>query len=269
MEQSQHRSHLSKNHQAASMYAAKFGWHVFPAKGKIPLTPNGHLDATNDQNVIRDLWSKYPSANIGVAVKPSGICVLDLDTKPDRGISAHDTLIDLEQQYGSVTAPCVHTAGGGLHFYFKLDRPLKRKIGFIDAVDFLADGYAIMPPSTGESGSQYVWDSELHLNLLSPPQVPEWLERLVDDHKSEHAAYSPGFWSQLLDNGIGTGNRNDGLTQVLGHLLRRYVSPTLALPLLKSINRTHCQPPLSDDEVEKLFTSIANREFQRRQKQGA
>ena len=63
---------------AALEYAAR-GWHVHPlrSRGKEPITPRGHKDASVDPDVICAWWTANPDANIGIAVAPSGLCVLD------------------------------------------------------------------------------------------------------------------------------------------------------------------------------------------------
>ncbi len=57
------------------------GWYVHPLKpsGKIPITDHGKNDATLDEGVIRDWWTRMPNANVGVSCGPSGLCVLDAD----------------------------------------------------------------------------------------------------------------------------------------------------------------------------------------------
>ena len=48
--------------------------------GKAPLTPHGVKDATTDPDTIRTWWRKWPKANIGIALEPAGLLVLDLDS---------------------------------------------------------------------------------------------------------------------------------------------------------------------------------------------
>ena len=57
------------------------GWHVFPCwpQSKEPMTHHGHLDASNDEAIVRAWWAKTPDANVAIATGPSGLTVLDLD----------------------------------------------------------------------------------------------------------------------------------------------------------------------------------------------
>jgi hypothetical protein len=77
--------------------AARRGWPVFPLygvrdgectcanpdcdrAGKHPLTAHGFKDATRDAAQIRDWWSRWPTANLGIVTgKPSGFVALDID----------------------------------------------------------------------------------------------------------------------------------------------------------------------------------------------
>ena len=77
-------------------------WHVFPvhwprdgvcscgkpdcgtSSAKHPLTPNGLKDATTNPEQIRNWWTRWPYANIGIVTgKVSGIVVVDVD--PEKG----------------------------------------------------------------------------------------------------------------------------------------------------------------------------------------
>lgn len=78
---------------AALGYAAR-GWHVLPpragTKGRdenvdsTRLLPNGHKGASNDPDVVRDWWTHWPDANIGLSLAASDLVALDPDLyKPE------------------------------------------------------------------------------------------------------------------------------------------------------------------------------------------
>lgn len=111
---SQHR-----NLDAALEYA-KEGWPVLPLRGKVPRTTHGVKDATRDAAQIREWWTKWPDANIGLATgKVSGRLVLDIDIK--KGKRGDESLRLLEEQYGPLpeTRKSV-TASGGWHYVFRM-----------------------------------------------------------------------------------------------------------------------------------------------------
>jgi hypothetical protein len=255
---------VSKFHQAASIYAEKLGWYVFPIapREKRPATANGHLNATLDQALIREFWSRIPYANVGIALKPSGIVVLDFDSKPD--LTAHEAMVSFEQEFGSLPdTPCSIT-GAGFHFLFKTDVPVGRSIKIRQGLDVLGDGYIVAAPSIHPSGQEYAWDSYMHPLSTPMAQAPEWLLSIAP------VGFQNIFTGEsLLPDEIPNGERNDTLARVIGHLLRRHVSPDLVYKTAISINLTRCKPPIPNSEVEQIFVSICNREFKRRNKRGA
>ena len=123
---------LSKLGRSALMYAAQYGWRVFPLHsidngactcadskctgtkpGKHPRTPNGCLDATTDTGAIRVWWERWPDANVGIATG-GGLVVIDVD--PRHG--GDDGLVDLRARLGELpdTVECL-TGSGGRHIY--------------------------------------------------------------------------------------------------------------------------------------------------------
>src|SRR5579872_5828666 len=64
-----------------ALHNAAQGFRVHPLKPgtKEPLTYHGKNDASGDTTQIREWWTKWPDANIGIACGPSGLCVLDAD----------------------------------------------------------------------------------------------------------------------------------------------------------------------------------------------
>ena len=119
----------------ALQYAQR-GWSVFPvyeaasigvcscpkgttcsSVGKHPRIQRGFKAATTDEAVVRDWWSKWPNANIGIATgEKSGLLVVDVDPRHDGDIS----LGELESQHGKLPNTVESlTGGGGRHVLFK------------------------------------------------------------------------------------------------------------------------------------------------------
>ena len=71
-------------------------------------------------------------------------------------------------------------------------------------------------------------------------------------------------WVQLLNDGVAEPGRNAVLARVFGFLFRKDVSPDIAWPLVLSWNETHCNPPLSEAEVGRVFENICRAEIDRR-----
>ncbi|EHD0313169.1 mobile element-associated protein [Staphylococcus pseudintermedius] len=65
---------------------------------------------------------------------------------------------------------------------------------------------------------------------------------------------APSHW-QSIAMGVGAGERNIVLTQLIGYLLRRYVDPSLVYGLAYGWAK-QCTPPIADKEITKTFKSI-------------
>ena len=95
------------------------GMYCFPVNHtadneKKPYTPNGHLDATLDPNLIMDWWAKWPNAQVGVACGNSGIAVADVDTK-----NGKDGWNELDTAWLDLGNPFSYETGtGGSHLIY-------------------------------------------------------------------------------------------------------------------------------------------------------
>jgi len=157
-----HESPPASNSAAALYYALK-GWHVFPCwpDQKIPMTANGHLNASNDPEQVAAWWRANPSANIGLNLAASGLVVVDADLyKP--GVVLPEGLPD------TLTAS---TARGGKHFIFTAPAGADYAGTLGPGVDIKHNGYVMLNPSTFE-GKEYRWD-----NSARPALAPDWLPR--------------------------------------------------------------------------------------------
>lgn len=174
----------------ALAYAAS-GWYVFmceppiagePTSGKRPITDaelglvNGKDDATTDADTIKRWWSKHPNANIGIAVEPSGLVVLDVDITGDKQGAASLAAIDSELT-PTLTA---RTGSGGVHaVYARGDAPAMQHLHVRPGLDLLGKGYIVAAPSKHYSGGTYEW-----VNRVAPAPLPPVLR----DMRRERAA---------------------------------------------------------------------------------
>jgi hypothetical protein len=95
---------------------------------------------------------------------------------------------------------------------------------------------------------------------LSP--APEWLLKLVL-RPADKLPTPPAEWRRLIADGVREGSRNDSITRIAGHLLRRGIDPDVAQELLLAWNDARCCPPLDGSEVAAIFDSIARAEARR------
>lgn len=168
----------------ALAYAA-IGWHVFPIERgtKRPigrLTPRGHLGATTDEAKIRAWWGAAPDAGIGVAMVPSGLVTLDVDTRN----GGHFDLEAIEAERGALLTDVeALTGGGGRHLVFLAPADIGRLPGKLArGIDLKADGYIVVEPSLHPSGRTYEWEASSNpLAGAVPSPLPSWIADMARD----------------------------------------------------------------------------------------
>lgn len=272
-----------ENQRAALHYAKALGWRVFPvhsihdgrctcgrrcaSPGKHPLTRRGLHDATTDPAAIRSRWQRWPWANIGIATgEESGMFVLDVD-----GATGRDSLQDLEAENGRLPDTVESlTGGGGRHILFRYPTfPVRNSTNHIaPGLDIRGDGgYIVAPRSLHVSGRRYEWEAMSRPDEVALAPAPEWLLnalfQVIEDN-GQARAVSVDEW-RGLGRGVAEGGRNNAIARVTGHLLRRYVNPSLTLQLVLAWNEAYCSPPLAASEVVRTVNSIARNELRRRQ----
>ena len=214
--------------------------------GKHPLTANGFKDATTDVAMIRDWWSRWPKANIGMPTGAiSGIDIPDIDLA---GLDAFEKVLD---EHGDITAPVVQTGSGGYHVYLRHADGVSNSAGKIaPGIDVRGDGgYVVLPPSIHESGYTYKWIVPLNGHL------PEWPSGLLMIAKAPKAATG-----EPLADTIPMGERNSTLTSFGGSWRHRGAPEAWIRAGLLAINAVACDPPLDDAEVERIARSVSRYE---------
>ncbi len=177
---------------------ASIGWHVIPlwwiqedengkrvcacgdpkckSPGKHPIgliAGGGQHSATTNTNQIRTWWVEYPRANIGIYLRQSGLCAVDID--PRNG--GAEMIEDLESQHGKIESDVMaFTGGGGEHRIFEAPANLSLPGKLGKGVDLKLDGYVVVEPSNHESGGKYQWEGSsdpLEGAVASP--LPSWI----------------------------------------------------------------------------------------------
>lgn len=137
---------------------AERGFRIFPVHGKRPAIRKWPELASIDPVRIRKWWTKWPQANIGLAVARSGLVVLDVDPRND-GDKSFDRLVGLVGRI-ILDGPTVLSSRGGCHLYFErpadpeMVRALRASVG--PGIDIPA--FTVMPPSVHASGTIYRWE---------------------------------------------------------------------------------------------------------------
>lgn len=170
----------------------RLGFHIFPLAmdQKIPITSNGHKDATNNLSKIEEWANRFPNANIGIATEQSGLVVVDCDsakgkTPPSQwaieGVNdGLDVLAMLSERNGA-TFPydtfTVWSPRKGCHFYFRdQGQPIRSgsQVNGLWLIDVKSKGGYIVAPSSVFEGREYV---QGEIEVIEP--LPDWLRKEI------------------------------------------------------------------------------------------
>jgi hypothetical protein len=191
----------------AALDLARSGFKVFPCRpgGKEPLTKHGFKEATDREVQIRELWTRRPDANIGIATgREHGIAVLDVD-----GSEGERLLAKLEARYGKLPPTSRGKTGNGRHYFFALPDgcgPIPSSAG--DGLDIRGDGgYVIAAPSVHPSGARYEWDETSEQQFA---EVPQWLRDFARDRRAFLYAVDGTTAGHGASGGKGNGPDREG-----------------------------------------------------------
>jgi putative DNA primase/helicase len=211
-----------------------------PSPGKHPWTKNGLSDATTDGDQIRKWWGLFPTANIG-AVVPDGFIVVDVD------VSDLATIIRSDELATTATS----RTGRGWHLIYRTTTPIRPKVGVREHVDLRGPGsYIVVPPSLHISGVRYEWVVPIEDGIAD---APAWV---ADAARSLRTAGDRPEDSDVIPDG----ERNATLASLAGTMRRRGMTAAEIEPALLAVNAGRCQPPLPDDEVRAIASSIGHYE---------
>jgi hypothetical protein len=136
---------------------AASGMHVFPIKpnSKIPAIKDWQGKATTDVEQITKWWSGQGyDRNIGIATEPSGLIVIDIDTKGKNGKENFQKLMDT---HGATDTLTVTTPSDGAHLYYTApgSTPLRSTVSKLaEGVDTRAHGgYVVAENSKTPQGT--------------------------------------------------------------------------------------------------------------------
>ncbi len=250
---------------AAAAQYANHGLLVFPidAPAKRPLTTHGHLDASEDPEIVTAMFRKAIATHgtkvgIGFWTGASGVVVTDTD--------ANDAEHTLRERVGDATlaAALILKTSRGRHYYFAAPedvplRPITALCG-VSGLDVRAgSSWAILPPSQHASGFTYSWEGrELgevlrDLTRLVPP-MPETLGTMLKEHASRNPL------KDLRDTDgktcIPEGQRNGVLWRAGREVRRHGADESAVAALINSMNIEQCRVPLPSDEVRSIVRSV-------------
>jgi KaiC/GvpD/RAD55 family RecA-like ATPase len=224
--------------------------------GKHPRIGKWQLLATTDAIQIREWWTRWPNANIGICCGQEldgGGFLLVVDVDPRHDGDMHLAL--LEQKYSELphTARNV-TGGGGQHIFLRSSRKVKSRSNALGpGVDVKCDrGYVLAPPSNHKSGGRYRRDAGFDIADTVIADAPNWLTILADPPEVTTRETSSKAADAFIEGG-----RHDAVVSLTGTLRRRGLSPAEMLPTLLAVNSARCRPPLDEHEVKKIAYSAS------------
>ena len=239
--------------RSALALAAK-GVAVFPCRcrDKIPATVHGLKDATTDSEQITAWWTEQPDFNIAIATGAiSKILLVDCDG-PDAERELQQ--FELPPTVEAITAR-------GRHLYFRYPEvPVRNSAGKVGrGIDIRADGgYVIAPPSIHPSGVPYRW-----AGARTIAAAPDSLLAAICKHSNGQTTPLEE-WREIVAADIPNGQRDCTLTKIAGKLLSRRVDAVFVLGLMHCVNIARCKPPLPPEDIERIVSSIAQRELRKR-----
>lgn len=253
-----------------AQYYISRGWRVFPLRpaDKIPMSnkamgigenePGGCLVATTDPAMVKDWWTRWPNANIGIATgKASNLVAVDVDVKS----GGEESLLALKAEYGRDFTETIQamTGGGGRHLLYAY--PAGAEIHnsaskLAQGIDVRGEGgYIAAAPSMHPSGVAYQWDYEARPSITPLASMPEWMiEKLHVNTNQPAQSYEPGN-GEIIEGG-----RNQSLASFAGSMRRRGMTFDAIVSALKVENEQRCRPPLQESEVINIARSVTRYE---------
>lgn len=261
---------VSEQHLHAISYL-KRGFKIIPiiSGTKKPRMLDWSRKAFSSELEINFHWSRFSEDNIALLcgsqfTDGTYFNVIDIDNrKKSSEPDANQTLAEFEERFGGIPlTPTVKTPSGGFHFYLRSYNPI-RKFKPMAKVDIQGLGsYVLAPPSLHPNGLQYVFDE--YFSLDDTPIASHDLS--FGNMKKPTGSMEPSILNNLFCEDKPDGQRNNAAAQMCGYLLRRYVDPRVTLEILNMWNQKRCRPPLSNEEIRGVVSSILKKELVRRSK---
>ena len=236
---------------AALSYAAQ-GLAVFPleAQGKKPITKHGLKDATTNLDTVRAMFTAYPFSNIGMACgkQSGGVVVVDIDIDDEKGTDGNDSLREWERDHGELPETAMTLTGrGGNHYIYRTKGLTKSRIACKEGIDIRADGgYIVLPPSIHPNGTQYTWEYDISEYGI------QQADKSVIDLMNEGVETGTEF---KVPETIPSGERNGTLYKLACSMQSRGNGDDAIKAAVFAENKARCNPPLPEEEVEKLIES--------------
>jgi Bifunctional DNA primase/polymerase, N-terminal/AAA domain/Primase C terminal 1 (PriCT-1) len=238
----------------AALRYAHLGLSVIPLrpKGKIPIFHEWQNVATRDEKQVERWFQQNPDSNVGIATGPKSKCfVLDVDIAKG-GQDSFDTLLAKHGQFPDTWQQI--TGSGGFHLFFRYPNfRVANANDLMPGIDIRGEGgQVVAPPSIHPTtGKRYEWDGLRDIEDTPLAEAPLWLLELLQ----EKLTPEPKPRDPLAER-IPNGTRHQALVSLAGALRRFGLSSHEILPTLREVNRTRCEEPKPEDEVQHIAESM-------------
>ena len=232
----------NKMQQWALSYAS-LGLYVFPLipGQKRPALSGWQEASTRDAEQIKAWWAQNPTYNIGIDTGKSGLIVIDYDAANGK------TGLQIREEWRNTHAPrdtwTARTPRGGLYEYYKGQG--KTQTGLYKGVDVRAAGGLVVAPPSVFDGRAYRWEKPPGLYQLAETNeaVKDFLAPETDGQKRKDRYTVP--------ESIPEGGRTSALVSLAGSLIGKGLSPEAAEAAIREENEQRCEPPLTEEELQR------------------
>ncbi len=243
----------------------RLGWAVFPVElrvdrdGKVlkqPMIQAWQVNATLDEAKVREWWTRWPKAGIGIRTGDRFFMV-DVDLKS----GGQDDLDFLVEQYGRFDTLQQITGTGGYHFLFEMPDFAVRNIQgaqtpiFGPGIDIRGvGGYMVACPSWNPQTKRfYCWDGADEIEQQLIARAPAWMLERLKARRPNPEGWTP---APALAEAWPKGQRHRGLVSLAGTMRQRGLTAAEMLPTLLAANRARCNPPYDEDHIRQIADSM-------------
>ncbi|MBT9167362.1 MAG: hypothetical protein DDT19_00691 [Syntrophomonadaceae bacterium] len=230
--------------------------------GKTPVIKEWQKRGVPQQEEVEGWFSRNPHLNLGLILGRAGeeqgwnICGIDVD-----GEEAEERLQKLSR--GVLPPTWEFTTARGRRLLYMLpegahSKKLKQTVKEGE-VAFLATGQqTVIPPSVHYTGKLYQWKEGRDPSGIGLADAPQWLLNVVLIAGGEEGEpLSPPIEYQDWNRTLTEGERNTHITKLAGSLIARDNIPKRdVISFLRTWNREHCDPPISEVEIEAMVTAL-------------
>lgn len=208
-------------------------------------------------------FDKYATKRPGIAIltgeRSNGLVVIDIDMK--NGHNGLKSIQEWERQHGYFPETWqVETPSGGIHLYFKAKGQYKTRTGILEGVDIRAEGGLVIAPPTERAGKPYKFVAH-DLPIAEANESVLKLLGLRDRKKEKLLPHELNIKIPSSTVTVSEGGRTSYLVSIIGqqNFKGNKINKEHLKSMIREINQTDCNPPLTDQELEKeVFPAIEN-----------